>query len=83
MAETRRVIVGSVARGIASVDDTDDVATVVAVTTGWTGETTQRDKARSQVLWLVDQARRAAQNGRADDAGWWSDRAIGALWNTN
>jgi hypothetical protein len=83
MAETRRVIGGSLARGIASIDDTDDVATVVAVTTGWTGETTQRDKARSQVLWLVDQARRAAQNGRADDAGWWSDRAIGALWNTN
>jgi hypothetical protein len=63
--------------------DTDEGATVVAVTTGWMRETTQRDKARSQVLWLVDQARRAAKNERADDARWWSDRAMCALWNTN
>lgn len=64
-------------------EDTDDRATVVAVTTGWTLETTQRDKARAQMLWLVDQARRAAKNGRADDARWWSDRAMCTLWNTN
>jgi hypothetical protein len=82
MSENRKETVGSVARGIASIEDADDWAAVV-VTTGWTGETTQRDKARSQVLWLVDQARRADQNGRADEALWWSDRAICALWNTN
>ena len=83
MAEDRKAIVGSVARGIASIDDTDEGATVVAVATGWAPETTQRHKARSQVLWLIDQARRAAKNGRAHDARWWSDRATCALWNMN
>jgi hypothetical protein len=66
------------------IDDTDEGATVVAVApTGGTPETTQRDRARSQLLWLVDQAWRAAKNGRADDARWWTDRAICALWNMN
>lgn len=45
--------------------------------------TTQQDKARSQVLWMVDQARRAARDGRDRDAGWWSNEAMGALWNLN
>jgi hypothetical protein len=58
--------------------------TVVAVApNGGTPEATQQDRARSQLRWLVDQAWRAAKNGRADDARWWNDRAIGALWNMN
>jgi len=49
-----------------------------------TGESTaQRNQARSQVLWMVDRARRAAKNGYVDDARWWRDRAICALWNMN
>jgi len=66
------------------IDDTDDGATVFAVApTRGTPETTQRDRARSQLRWLVDQAWRATKNGRADDARWWTDRAICALWNMN
>jgi hypothetical protein len=46
-------------------------------------ETTHRDRARWQELWMVRQARRAATKGHADDARWWSDKAICALWNMN
>jgi len=54
------------------------------MTGGWTSETTtRRDTARSQVLWMVDQARRAAENERVDDVGWWRERATCALWNVN
>ena len=74
MAEDRSAIVGSVASGVASLEDDVNAAA---------GATTQRDKARAQVLWMVDQARRAAQAGRADDARWWSNGAIDALWNLN
>ena len=79
----RKAIVGSVARRIASIKNIDEGASVVAVTAGgWTPETTtQRSKGRSQVLWMVDQARRAAENERVDDARWWRARAIRALWN--
>lgn len=60
----------------ASTEDGDEVVHAIVVAT-------QRDKARSQVLWMVDQARRAAKNGRAYDAQWWSHGAIRALWNMN
>ena len=76
MAEDRKAIVGSVASGIASIEDTDaGVDAAVA--------TTYRAKARSQVLWMVDRARRAAKDGRADDARWWRHEALCALWNMN
>ena len=47
----------------------------------WATETTPRNRARAQMLWMVDQARRAAKNGRADAARWWRHRAVCALWN--
>ena len=77
MAEDRTAAVGSVASGIASIENTDEGVDAAAV------EMTHRDKARSQVLWLVDQARRAARDGRANDARWWRNEAICALWNMN
>jgi len=43
----------------------------------------QRHKARSQMLWMVDKARHAANNQRVDDSRWWRDKAICALWNMN
>ncbi len=72
MAENRKPIVGSVA----NTEDTDEGLNAAVVTT-------QRDKAQSQVLWMVDQARRAAKDGRAYDPQWWSHGAIRALWNMN
>ena len=72
MTENRKPIVGSAA----STEDTDEGVNAAVLTT-------QRDKARSQVLWMVDQARRAAKDGRAYDARWWSHGAIRALWNMN
>jgi hypothetical protein len=69
MADDSNVIVASLTR---SLEDTDDETTA-----------TQRDKARSQVLWMIGQARRAAKNGRVDDVRWWRDRATCALWNMN
>jgi hypothetical protein len=85
MIEDWKGIVRSVAHGIKSIDDTGEGVTVGAVAPkgGSTPETMQRDRARSQLLWLVDQAWRAAKNGRADDARWWNDRAVCALWNMN
>ena len=77
MAEDRKAIVGSVASAITRMEDTDEGVNAAA------RETTQPDKARSQVLWMVDQARRAAKDGRADDARSWSDGAARALWNMN
>jgi len=76
MAEDRRAIVGSVASWVTCVDDAEGVSVAAEATT-------RRDRARAQVWWMVDQARRAAQNGRADDARWWSHGAIDALWNLN
>jgi hypothetical protein len=65
--------------------DTDEATNVVTVATGrWMrGATTQRDKARSHVLWMVGRARRATKHGRVNAARWWRDRAICALWNMN
>ena len=77
MAEDRKVIVGSIASAITSMEDTDEGVSAAA------RETTQRDKARSQILWMVEQARRAAKDGRADDARSWGDGAASALWNMN
>jgi len=77
MAEDRRAIVGSVASGITCEDDAEEGVSAAAEAT------TRRDRARAQVRWMVDQAGRAAQNGRADDARWWSNGAIDALWNLN
>jgi len=67
------------------VADTDAATNVVTVATGrWIREAaTQRDKARSQVLWMVGRARRATKHGRVGEARWWRDRAICALWNMN
>ena len=81
MAEDCRAIVGSVARGTANIEDTGEAASVAAVATG---ELTlemaaQRHKARSQMLWMVDQAKDAAKNERVDDARWWREKAICAL----
>lgn len=85
MARDSKANVGYSTRESASIEDTDEATDVVTVATGrWAQEwTTQRDQARSQVLWMVDQARRAAENGCPDDAWWWRDRAISALWNIN
>jgi hypothetical protein len=60
-------------------------ARVAAVTTGELIQeiAAQRHKARSQVLWMLDQARDAAKNERVDDARWWREKAICALWNLN
>lgn len=65
--------------------DTGEATNVVTVATAsWTRESTaQRHQTRSAVLWMVGCARRAAQNGRVDDARWWRDRAMSALWNMN
>jgi hypothetical protein len=71
-------------RKIASIEDTDEETRVVTVATGHRSpQTTQRDAARSQILWMVGRASRAAESGRADDARWWHDRAVSALWNMN
>jgi hypothetical protein len=85
MARDSKAFVGHSTRGSASIEDTDEASSIVTVATGrWAQEsTTQRDQARSQVLWMVDRARRAAENGCPDDAWWWRDRAISALWNMN
>jgi hypothetical protein len=85
MAEDSKTIVGASTLEIASLDDIDEARGGVTVATGlWIlQEATQRDKARSQVLWMVDRARRAAGNGCVDDARWWRDRAACALWNMN
>jgi hypothetical protein len=62
----------------------EDAKTDVVVATGqWSPQTTQREAARSQMLWMVGQASRAAKSGLADDARWWRDRAVSALWNMN
>jgi hypothetical protein len=60
-------------------------ARVAVVTTGELIQeiSAQRYKARSQVLWMLDQARDAAKNERVDDARWWREKAICALWNLN
>ena len=63
---------------IASSDETN----VVTVATGWRRpQMTQRNEARSQVLWMAGQASQAAKSGRVDDARWWHERAVCALWN--
>jgi hypothetical protein len=68
----------SMAEDIASRDETH----VVTVANGWRRPPmTQRDAARSQVLWMAGQASRAARSGRVDDARWWHERAVCALWN--
>ena len=74
-AQDRKAIVGSVANGITSLEDPGEGVDAAA------RATTQRDKARSQMLWLIDQAWRAAKDGRPDDAQWWSNGAMRALWN--
>jgi hypothetical protein len=84
MVEGRKAIAGSVACGITSIEDAVEGLNAVAwATVWWTLETTRRDRARWQALWLVRQARRAATKGHAGDARWWSDKAICALWNMN
>jgi hypothetical protein len=83
MAEDIKAIVGSITRKIASIEDTDAATNVVVAAGRWSPQTTQRDAARSQMLWMVDQASRAAKSGRVDDARWWCDRAVCALWNMN
>ena len=85
MAKDGKAIVGSVARGTTNIEDVGEAASVAAVTTG---ESTlempaQRRTARSQILWMVDRARDAARNERVDDARWWREKAICALWNLN
>jgi hypothetical protein len=64
------------------VEDFKAVVDTAAAPPEWTAEiAVQRHKARSQMLWMVDQARHAAKNQRVDDARWWRERAICALWN--
>jgi hypothetical protein len=85
MARDSKAFVGHSTRESASIEDTDEASSIVTAATGrWAQEsTTPRNQARSQVLWMVDRARRAAKNGCPDDACWWRDRAICALWNMN
>jgi len=85
MAGDGKAIVGSVASGTADSEDTGKTASLEAVATG---ESTlevaaQRHKARSQVQWMVDQARDAVKDERVEDARWWHEKAIGAQWNLN
>jgi hypothetical protein len=85
MAGDCNAIVGPVARGTANIEDTGNTASLAAVATG---ELTlemaaRRRKARSQVLWMVDQARDAAKHERVEAARWWHEKAIRALWNLN
>jgi hypothetical protein len=82
MAEDTRAIVGSIMRKIASSEDADAETSVVVATGQWSPQTT-RDAARSEMLWMVGQASRAAKSGHVDDARWWRDRAASALWNMN
>jgi hypothetical protein len=64
MVEDRKAIVGSVARGITSIEDAlEGLNAVARATVWWTLETSHRDRARSQALWMVRQARRAARRG--------------------
>jgi hypothetical protein len=83
MAEDTKAIVGCITRKIASIEDIDEATDVVVATGRRSPQTTQRDAARSQMLWMVGQARRAAKSGRVDDARWWRDRAVSAVWNMN
>jgi hypothetical protein len=85
MARDGKAIDGYSTRESASIEDTDEATDAVTVAAGrWVREsTTQRDHARSQVLWMVARARRAARNGCVENACWWRDRAICALWNMN
>jgi hypothetical protein len=85
MAEDGRAMVGAVAHGTANIEDTGEGASVAAVTTGESTQemAAQRHTARSQLLWMVDQARDAAKDERVDDARWWREKAICALWNLN
>ena len=73
----------SVARGTVSIEDAGDAAAVGAVTTVELilEMAAQRHKARSQMLWMVERARDAAKHERVDDARWWREKAICALWN--
>ena len=83
MGEDIKAIAGPITRKVASIEDTDEATDVVVATGPWSPPTTQREAARSQMLWMVGQASRAAKNGRVDDARWWRDRAVSALWNMN
>jgi hypothetical protein len=83
MAGDTKGIVGCNTCKIASTEDTDQATDVVVATGQWSPQTTQREAARSQMLWMMGQAGRAAKTGRVDDARWWRDRAVSALWNMN
>lgn len=83
MAEDTKAVVGSITHKIASIEDTDQATDVVVATGQWRPQTTPQEAARSQMLWMVGQASRAAKSGRVDDARWWRDRAVSALWNMN
>jgi hypothetical protein len=83
MAKDTKASVGSITRTIASIEDTDEATEVVVATGRRSSQATPRDAARSQMLWMVGQASRAAKSGLVDDARWWRDRAISALWNMN
>jgi hypothetical protein len=73
----------SVARGTVSIEDAGEAAGVGAPPTVELILAARRHKARSQMLWMVDQARDAAKHERVDDARWWREKAICALWNLN
>lgn len=85
MAGDYKAVVGSVARGTNDIEDTGRTASLAAVATGelTLERAARRQKARSQVLWMVDQARDAAKHERVEDARWWHEKAIRALWNLN
>jgi len=62
-----KAIVESITGRIASIEDTIKRQTFVTVgPDGGARKTTQRDAARSQMLWMVGQASRAAKSGRVD-----------------
>jgi hypothetical protein len=52
MAEGTKAIVGCITRKIASIEDIDEATDVVVATGRRSPQTTQRDAARSQMLWL-------------------------------
>jgi len=75
----------AVAHRTANIEDPREAASdTAAATPEWTaGMAVQRHKARSQMLWMVDKARHAANNQRVDDSRWWREKAVCALWNMN
>jgi hypothetical protein len=81
----RQGLFGAALPGVPGATVTEGVVTVQSNATdnSCRRQMTHRDEARSQVLWMAGQASRAAKSGQIDDARWWHERAVCALWNMN